>query len=567
MSSTQKQPPGSESLSGQGKSRTATLTSEASLMSDPKTSPVTRNATSSPASAAGRSPSSSPEFRQLDLWGQEAAPASHSATPAKDSAQPILATSGPISSASLFSVARSASNGLSRSLANRLQARLRWRGSMEYSLTWKERATPAGRQICALRASAHPKSGSGSTGWPTPRAEDSESTGAHRGVPDTLTSASRLCGWPTPTLPSGGQTIPEGTSSTGQTPDGKKVTFNLEQTAKLAGWPTPMAGSPGTENYNPAGSTDSSRKTVELAGWTSPIASEARQGFQDRTRGMKGSQESLTTQAIIQCPERERERETVWLVQSRKPGLEGHSGHEHDGHEPRWVKAHSARSAAEAGPVDFWSRCQLIPCTDGKTRRIEPESFEMVDGLPHVVGTDRVEGVAELEKEINDHAASTKSRPGEALSLLWHSLVEETLRGDTGGLRSISSPPILLSFLRELSNQGWAFSESVLRASEETKEALVRSLWWEKPASRSSHQRGLEGQCADKSANPVCVLSSILARHAQAPWGEAVAAYATGSFPLAAGVKQRVGLLRGYGNAIVPQVAAEFIQAVNEALT
>jgi hypothetical protein len=30
------------------------------------------------------------------------------------------------------------------------------------------------------------------------------------------------------------------------------------------GWPTPMAGSPGTENYNAAGNTDSSRKTVAL---------------------------------------------------------------------------------------------------------------------------------------------------------------------------------------------------------------------------------------------------------------------------------------------------------------
>lgn len=35
-----------------------------------------------------------------------------------------------------------------------------------------------------------------------------------------------------------------------------------------------------------------------------------------------------------------------------------------------------------------------------------------------------------------------------------------------------------------------------------------------------------------------------------------------GTFPLAHGVSGRVGLLRGYGNAIVPQVAAEFIKAV-----
>lgn len=39
-----------------------------------------------------------------------------------------------------------------------------------------------------------------------------------------------------------------------------------------------------------------------------------------------------------------------------------------------------------------------------------------------------------------------------------------------------------------------------------------------------------------------------------------------GTCPLAHGVSGRVGLLRGYGNAIVPQVAAEFIQAAEEAI-
>lgn len=37
-----------------------------------------------------------------------------------------------------------------------------------------------------------------------------------------------------------------------------------------------------------------------------------------------------------------------------------------------------------------------------------------------------------------------------------------------------------------------------------------------------------------------------------------------GTFPLANGVSERVVKLRGYGNAIVPQVAAEFIQAYQE---
>lgn len=40
----------------------------------------------------------------------------------------------------------------------------------------------------------------------------------------------------------------------------------------------------------------------------------------------------------------------------------------------------------------------------------------------------------------------------------------------------------------------------------------------------------------------------------------------SGTFPLAHGVSGRVGLLRGYGNAIVPQIAAEFISASFEAI-
>ncbi|EKQ7212202.1 TPA: DNA cytosine methyltransferase [Citrobacter freundii] len=38
----------------------------------------------------------------------------------------------------------------------------------------------------------------------------------------------------------------------------------------------------------------------------------------------------------------------------------------------------------------------------------------------------------------------------------------------------------------------------------------------------------------------------------------------SGTFPLANGIPERVGRLRGYGNAIVPQVAAEFIKAFME---
>ena len=38
----------------------------------------------------------------------------------------------------------------------------------------------------------------------------------------------------------------------------------------------------------------------------------------------------------------------------------------------------------------------------------------------------------------------------------------------------------------------------------------------------------------------------------------------SGTFPLAHGIPGRVVRLRGYGNAIVPQVASEFVQAFCE---
>jgi DNA (cytosine-5)-methyltransferase 1 len=41
----------------------------------------------------------------------------------------------------------------------------------------------------------------------------------------------------------------------------------------------------------------------------------------------------------------------------------------------------------------------------------------------------------------------------------------------------------------------------------------------------------------------------------------------SGTFPLAHGLPGRVGLLRGYGNAIVPQIASEFIIACSEILS
>lgn len=74
--------------------------------------------------------------------------------------------------------------------------------------------------------------------WPSPRAEDSEATGAHRGTPDTLTAATKQ--WQTPTVGGGGQQcdlIPH--RGHFLRPSGKKATLYLEQQA--AQWATPRS--------------------------------------------------------------------------------------------------------------------------------------------------------------------------------------------------------------------------------------------------------------------------------------------------------------------------------------
>ncbi len=159
------------------------------------------NITSSRGLASGRCAFAAPDGLMTDLFGLDPAPAAPSPRLGRASASLTRATYGRNGFGS------SASAGLTSCLVSNL--RTRSSGSILFQVTWRASVTPSGRLIFRLRASAAP------------------------------TSASALGSWPTPTTPSGGQTVPPGTTVSGRKPDGSKAQVTLAMAAQASAWATP----------------------------------------------------------------------------------------------------------------------------------------------------------------------------------------------------------------------------------------------------------------------------------------------------------------------------------------
>ena len=116
-------------------------------MSDQTTLKDTSNATSSRGLAAGVSRSDLPCGMTLDLFGQEAAPVSHSAQQAGKKATATSATYGRIGQG------LSESQNLQRYLESKLREQLPMDGWTKSLMIWKRKNTPALRQYCQLAVS------------------------------------------------------------------------------------------------------------------------------------------------------------------------------------------------------------------------------------------------------------------------------------------------------------------------------------------------------------------------------------------------------------------------------
>jgi hypothetical protein len=291
------------------------------------------SATSSPGSPDGASLSDTPVYQTMPTCGPDRVHAKGSATQVSDSGSTTPVTSGPTGSGS------SASAALQSSLESRLRAHLASRGSTLFTLTWKERVTPSGLRICALRASARRTGDSDYSSWPTPTKSDGNGPGLHgSGSPDLRTVATAAMS-PIPT---------NGTA---------KARKNVENAAaptscSVAGWPTPTVsrGDYSRRNGNPDEQTLKLAGVAKLSCWPTPLASDGT--VSRETLGHGENNPSLLGAA----------RRSYWPTPKRQDAERGGSLTHMDGRRSNLIDtAQATGSPATGSPAPTESRGQLNP--------------------------------------------------------------------------------------------------------------------------------------------------------------------------------------------------------------
>lgn len=192
--------------------------------------------TSLPESEGGPLHSSWLEYQQALSSGQDHHLASRLALPVSLS---DLTTSGTLPQH--FS-GSSESASLNCCLESRLRQQLESTGSILYSLTWKTKATPAGRQYCQRAASVHHTNAtdfsSARCNWATPIVNDTTGSthcysGKDRKICLKLPGQAKLAAWPSPTANSNDRAAAPENALTMYRKDGSKIQQCLQDFAAI----------------------------------------------------------------------------------------------------------------------------------------------------------------------------------------------------------------------------------------------------------------------------------------------------------------------------------------------
>lgn len=274
-------------------------------MSDPQTWLSSPSATSLLESESGRLHFAKLVGEMTSEFGLAAVRASLSPRQAKALGLTTSGICGPHGTTS------SASAALQSSLESKLQARMPLSGGILFKLTWKQRATPQGRAICALRASVLRISDSDCGGWGTPTKDEAGGTpeqflarkaaleGACGVSLTALNLQAQLASWNSPCATDGNKADATLPVVLKRMLDGRQMSTAMQ--ARLAGWPTTSCNNDRTGNSESALSMtrqDGSKVQQRLqdfavlAGWPTTTASLAHKGVRSHEGAIREAMRS-----------------------------------------------------------------------------------------------------------------------------------------------------------------------------------------------------------------------------------------------------------------------------------
>ena len=328
------------------------------------------NVTSSQGSASGVTHSDPQGGKTTDQSGQDHVRANLSAAQVTERGWLTSGTSGLTGSTS------SNSADLQRSLANRLRRKTDSVGSTLYKLTWKERTTPSGLLISALRASVRRTSGKDFGSWPTPTTRDGK--GGYQGgrirngkiSTDTLDVTAQLSGWATPTTADHkGAAKPESVKEWEQSGSQSTGTGTDRRVDDTIG-----------DGRNARGIGDHGRNVGKQS---DPVVEDGRVG-----NAQHDGQSTITEPRGDDQDASDDAKEQIVSVQSEGASVTGddRSCNGGEGGSVAGTQAHETNG--------FWSDADWLLCRDGKWRPVRPQSFPLVDGATARVGRLRAYGNA-----------------------------------------------------------------------------------------------------------------------------------------------------------------------------